>query len=754
MLQIPTEKHSDRLPDRAIRSPVLDGGARQAASLMLANLVSALRRRRMVLLLCIVLIPMIAYAGLKQVTPRYTAEGSVIYEPSSYSVQEIQSILRPDPITDEVISSQAEIIRSLHAADRLVDKFDLMERPEFNWTLQPPSLSTKITHGLRSALAAALGQIWPAASAWVAPAGGEPLPPEADIRRSVVQSVQAAILVEPVRSSHVLNVSFTSQDRDLAANAVNALMDFYISDQLQTKFDAVRGASKWLETRVQDLQKEVQNWDDRIAAYQSKSGLTQGVQAGLATEEVSRLSDSLVAARNDLAQAEGRLDAARGRAGAAAQAAVSPSVVALRSQQDTLNAQLQSLLARFGPSYPDVISLRQQLAEVQRAVGAETGRVVAASDADVRAARAKVASLEQALRQTQQQVATHTQAQIPLDAMKREEEASRNLLQAVLGSIQRISQQAAIEKPDSRVISAALPPAEPSFPKTKLLLAAAVAFGICFGLLVVYLLEISDSTFRSGDDVRTMLNLPCVALVPQIKAPPGRRSVVEDYVVQKPLSLFAEQMRALRAAFWLGSNPAKVIAITAARPAEGKTTTALSLGRAAALNGERVIVVECDVRQPSFGRVMRADDNLGVVGYLRGKASLQEVIRTDKLTNLAYIPAGKMRGESLGLYMSDAMGALLARLKREYDLVLLDSPPVFAMTDARVVARLADATLLCVRWRETPHSVVSHSLEMLQEAGAQVIGVALTRVDTRSHAKSGTADAEAYHPRYAGYYRD
>lgn len=279
-------------------------------------------------------------------------------------------------------------------------------------------------------------------------------------------------------------------------------------------------------------------------------------------------------------------------------------------------------------------------------------------------------------------------------------------------------------------------------------------FGGCFGLLLVYVLEMSDGTFRSGEDVRSTLGLPCFALVPQIRRAALRQCRVEDYPAEKPLSPFSEQLRALRAALWLGRENPRVIAITAARPAEGKTTIAVGLGRSAAISGERVIVLDCDVRQPSFGRLMQADGALGIADFLLGHATLKQVVQKDPLTGMDFIPAGSAETNSMAMFMSDAMGKLLEQLRGEYDLVLLDAPPAFAMADARIIARTADATLLCVRWRDTPRSVVRNSLDLLEEMRAKVVGVAITRVDVRAHSRSGFADAEVYHSRYGGYFRE
>lgn len=763
MLHIPTEASADRAGARerrhrhhgsATRGSDSAGDVRAAAAAQLAMVVSALHRRKLPLIVCAIAIPLITLVALKQATPRYTAEGSLLYEPTAYAAQELQSILHEDPMTDAVMASQVEIVRSLSVASRLVDRYKLMDDPEFNVRLRPPSALSRFAHGVRYVLYTAFDPVSASlAAVFAAPRPKAPPSPQ-EVRHSVEQAVQEAIDVEALRQSHVMSVKFTAENRQLAADVVNTIMDLYITDQLSAKFQAVKSASQWLETRAQELRKEVQTTEDKIAEYKARSGLFQGVQAGLDTEQISRMTTDLVTAQNDLAQAEARLDAARGKSGAAAQASVAPNVVQTRVQMDTLNAQLQSLLTRLGPNHPDVISVRNQLHELERAVGSEIGRTVAAADAEVRADRARVASLEANLKAAQVQVDKNNQAMIPLNAMQRDADAARTLLQAVLTRVQQTAQQSAIEKPDARVISEALPPPEPSFPKIKVLLPAAAVFGIVFGGLVVYLLEIADSTFRSGDDVRAVLGLPCFALIPAVRPRLLGRIRMEDYVVRKPLSPFSEQIRALRAGLWLDSVHPKIVAITAARPAEAKTTTAMALGRSSAMNGERVLVLDCDVRQPSFGRLMRAEHSRGIVDYLLGQAALDEIIRRDRLTALDYIPAGTSKANSLGLFMSDAMTECLERLRRDYDLVLLDAPPVFAMTDARIISRIADATLLCVRWRETPRSVVSRSLDLLDEADARVIGVALTRVDPRAHVRSGHSDAEVYHPRYGGYYRE
>ena len=743
--------------ERSFRGAGAAPTPRDAAAEMLSNAAWSLWRHKWVLLLCLLLVPAITWAGLKQITPLYTADATVIYEPAQYNQQELQSILSRDTTTDEVISTQVQVIQNLHSAERIVERFDLEQNPEFNYTLRPKTdfaaITDGIVGGIRGGLAFLIRPIFPVAADALEVNAGHPPSPE-EIRHAVVMTVQGAITAQSVRLSHVIDVSFTSRSRTLASDVANALANMYIADQLQLKFDAVRNANKWLEGQAHELQDQVQANDNKIAQYRSQQGLTQGVAANLVTEEVSRLSDNLVEARNELAQAEGQVSAAHGKFGSSAQAAVSPSVVALRAQRDSLSAQLQSLLAHLGPNHPTVISMRQQLSVLSSEVNAETGQVMAASDAAVRSGRAKVAGLQEQLREARERVATAGQAEIPLEAMQREADASRNLLQTVLGSMQRLQQQAAIETSDARVVSSSLPPPEPSYPKTKLLVAASTLLGLCIGFLLVYLLELTQSKFRSGHDIRSVLGLNCLAQIPQIDHDKEGVSGMEEYLVQKPFSLGAEQVRSLRAALWLGASRPKVVAVAAARPGEGKTTTSICLGRSASLAGERIVVVECDTRKPSFAKLMGIKEKTGLLEFLSGTAPLEDVIHTDKLTSFDYIPAGVGgRSNSHSLFMSENMVMLLERLRRDYDLVVLDLPPVIAMTDARIVASLAESTLLCVRWQTTPRAVAKHCYEMLQDAGANVVGAALTRVNMRAHARSGHTDAEAYHSRYAPYYQ-
>jgi len=716
----------------------LIAGPPQAAPepLSVTGLLAILRRRRLALLACILLVPLLAAVAISRMTPRYTATGALIYEPSEYKVRELQSILRVDPTTEAVMASQAEILRSLRVAARVAERGNMFRNPEFNPALRPPSLWRHAISRLKDLFGLAPPPVQKASYG----------PNQDDSRNATLLAVQAAFDAHTVKYSRVIEVTFTAEDRQVAATAVNNAMDIYIKDQFAAKHKAVDVATGWLEKRAAELRREVQTGEDRIAAYRARLGLAQGMHAGVEAERITHLTEELVRAKADLANAEARIQAAHG--GASTQAAVAPSVAQLRGQADQLAAQLQAQQVRLGANHPESVSLRRQLAAAQHAVAAEIGRVTAAARGELHASRERVAELQRDLQAAELEADRHHQAEIPLNAMQRDADASRLQLQNVLDRIQQTAQQAAIETSEAHEISQSLPPGSPSSPRVVPLMAAASAAGLLFGGLLVYLLELTDSTLHSGEDARTALSLPCFALLPEINRRRLGSLRMDELAVRRPIGPFAEQLRALRAALRFDLERPQVVAITAPRPGEGKTTVALSLAYAAAMGGQRVLVVECDLRRPSFARLMQAKPApTGLADCLRGKIRPQEVVQHEVQSGLDVIEAGRTGTDVPDLFLSGAMEDILGELRQEYDLILLDAPPVQAFTEARILAGLADATLLCVRWRATPRSVVRNAMERLAEAHAHVVGTVLTRVDAHAHLHSGYADAGVYHRR-------
>jgi capsular exopolysaccharide synthesis family protein len=394
-----------------------------------------------------------------------------------------------------------------------------------------------------------------------------------------------------------------------------------------------------------------------------------------------------------------------------------------------------------------LVAARTQLSAITAEIQAETDREFAAARAEVAADQAEAATMGAALAAVRTQSQTEDEESAPIRALEQRAEAGRAMLRAMTLQAGELAQDASLTKPDARILSTAAIPASPSPPSRALILAASIALGLCAGLLLAALSDALDTSLRSGEEIRTALGLSCFALLPETKAP-------QTAGLEAPFSLFSEQLRAVRTGLGLPAERSKIIAITAARPGEGKTTMTIALGRTLAVSGLRVLAIDGDIRQPSFDPVFETGGGLGLTDHLAGLAGLDEIIRHDALSPLCVIGAGTQAKAALSLFLSAELAQSFEPLRARFDVILLDAPPAFALAEGRILARMADAALLCIRWGDTPRRTVRAAILLLQEAGVTLAGAALTRVNVRAHGRSGYADAEVYQPRYGGYFRE
>ncbi len=675
-----------------------------------------LRRRWLTFLLAALLVPGLAWDVLSLVGAKYTAIGIMLYDPVEAAPP---GNLPPDLgalVSDAAVTSQAAIITSLPAARVLAARLDLADNKVFNprprWHLP---------------------RWWPRRALATDP-------------DALANRVRAALNVAVPPDSHVLTVAFTSPDAALSAAAANMAMQIYLDRERDQAFADVTGAETWLAGHEAVLETALDATEAGLTQARAAAGIVSGQQVSLTTETASRLAASLVDAKAQLAMAQARLAAAGTAGGAdAAGAEIAPNVLPLRKEAADLTAQIDSLAGRYGSDYPELASDRAQLAAINAALDDETAREVASARADVAADTAQVASLSAAVAAARAQSQTQDADSAPIRALEQKESAQKAMLQNMQLQADQLAQQAALTKTDARVLSAAAPPLDPGSPKRAQILAAAVVLGLCLGLLLVQLAEHLDTSFASGGALRAATGLACLAMVPEIKHP-----LIAPLTA--PLSLFSEQMRALRTGLILEGGP-QVVAVTAARPNEGKTTLSVALARALAASGLKVLAVDGDVRQPSFDAVFASAGAPGLTDVLAGLSGLDDVILKDGRSALDVLPVGTQTADALSLFLSPRLSTLLEALRGRYEVVILDVPPAFALAEARILARLADAALLCVRWGKTPSRVVQAAILMLREAHVNLAGTALTRVNPRRHRQSGFADAEMYHARYGGYFR-
>jgi capsular exopolysaccharide synthesis family protein len=433
----------------------------------------------------------------------------------------------------------------------------------------------------------------------------------------------------------------------------------------------------------------------------------------------------------------------------------SPVIQALRQQRAVASQKVADMSGRYGDRHPDLLKAKRELADIDTQIQAEIARIISNLEAQAQVARQHTRSVEGSVSQTRSTLATNNVAGVKLNELQRNADAANALYQ----SFKQTTAQQGIEQSDARVISPASIPTSPSEPRIILDLALGLVIALIGAVLAMVGAEIFDSGLTTADDVEHDFGLPALGSIPTLD------SVVDedqdanlpepyDYIVQKPLSGFAETFRTLRSSLLLcrTGRPVKLVAITSSLSDEGKTTTSYCLARISALSGDKVIVIDCDLRRRGFNSFVPEEHEEGLIEVLSGKRSLDEVILPDRETGASILPLGRSPYTPRDLFSSSAMEQLLTDLTKKYDLVILDAPPVLAVADARAIVHRADAVVMLVKWRSTPRKAVESSLKVLQGANAYIAGIALTRVNQRQQSKFGYGDPAYYYGSYEKYY--
>jgi capsular exopolysaccharide synthesis family protein len=709
-------------------------------------------RRKTVIIVVTVLLSAFAAYMVFRATPRYTAEASVLIDAQRNRVTAIEDVLSGLTPDTETVQSEVEVLRSRGLARRTIEKLGLDQDPEFNSSLQPPSFTKKLL-SLRSYLPAS----------WFPAKVEEKVDPvlRAEIQKAAVtDAFLGRLSIASQGRSRAIRIAFESEDPAKAAATANTLADFYIVSQLEAKFEATQRANAWLADRIAELRKQVAIAEEAVAQYRAKYGLTEATGGStITTTQITELSGQLIAARAAAATATSRLRqaeaaAASGNIEAVSEVLASPLIQQLRQQQSDVERQLADLSQQYGERHPSIIKLKNQAAQMEGKIKVEIGKVLQGLRGEVASAQATVGSLQGSLGQLEGKAGQQGQAQVGLDALQRDASAARTLLENFMARAKEIGSQGSYQEADAQVISKAEIPLVASFPKKTILLGISFFGSLFLGVLIAFALEMLDRGFRSTEQIEQAMGVAPLGLIPSLTGLRNIGKTPEDYVIEKPTSAFSESIRSLRTSLMLSDvdHPPKIVLVSSSTPREGKTSTVVALGRLMASVGQRVLIIDCDLRRPRAHKVLGLQSRPGLVDHLAGEATLEEVTQQDPMSPLVLIGAGRPAPSPPDLLGSDQMRRLLKEMGERYDFVLLDSAPVHAVSDTRMLARLADKVVYLVRWADTRREVAINGLRQLRETGASVAGVALTMVDVRKHARYGYSDSGYYHGRTRKYY--
>lgn len=683
-------------------------------------------------------------------TPMYTATANVMLDTRQEQVVNVEAVLSGLPADSSVVDTEVEILKSRRLAERVVNALQLSQDPEFNSELAPPSVLSNIKDSVLGVISSAKPRDIP----------DDPVAQQKAQER-IVDAVLGRLSVRRAGLTYVINVSFESESPTKAATIANKFAELYLLEQLEAKFDATQQANSWLNSRLEGLRQQVLSDEAAVQNYRIANNLLSAAGTNLTETEISNYNQSLAEARAQVAEDEARLSTARSQLSRGStgddlgEALSSPVIQKLREQRATVSAKVADLQGRYGERHPEMLTANRQLTDIDAQIQAEIQRIISNLEAQVQVSRQRAAAISGSLSNARGTLVGNNQAQVRLNELERTAEASRTLYESYLNRYKETSSQQGIEQSDARVVSSATIPTGQSSPKVPRNLALGLMLALGCGLAAVVLAEMLDAGLATAEDVEHRLDVSYLGAIPLLASvAEGKASAPIDYVIEKPLSSFAEAHRNLRASVIYSrlGEPVKVVAITSSLPGEGKTTTSVCLARSAAQQGLKVILVDCDLRRRSVNRLFGAEPTRGLIEVLAGEASLDEVLTTDQVTGARLLPLAKSSMTPKDVFGSAAMDRLLEELRRTYDLVILDTAPVLPVADTRVLAPKADVVVFLAHWRKTPQHAIEAAFRLLSGTGAHLAGVALTQVDMKQQAKYGYGDPGYYYAEYKKYY--
>ncbi|KQR70850.1 polysaccharide biosynthesis tyrosine autokinase [Rhizobium sp. Leaf341] len=713
-----------------------------------------------------------ALAGLIYVmtaVPLYTADISVLLDSEKNQLVEELSMSGAGLEDETALLSQVEVLTSETIGLAVVDKLKLGEDPVF--MAEPRSILGTVLAPVRALMSI---------PKWFA---SKQVEDDAAARRAQAQLILSRNMsVDRVGKTYVLRIGYTSPSPQMAAKIANAIGDAYVVDKLNSKYESTRRASAWLQERIVELRQKALETDLAVQKFRTANGLVSTGSQLVSDQQLSELNTALITAQAETAKAQARLDriqsiVSSGQSDAIVTDVLDSSVSTELRKKYLDSAKLEGEISKkLGPNHVQAVRLRAEMAEYKRLMFEEVNRIAESyrSEVDVAAAREK--SLQDSVSKATNISATANETQVQLRELERESDTYRTLYQTFLQRYQEAVQQQSFPVTEARIISSASAPEKASYPRKPLVLALFVIMGAAAGTGIGAFREFRDRFFRTGDQVRDILKqeyLGAAPLVIESKQPRNtlqvgevnprlinKQSSISDYVLDNPLSAFAETLRSAKIAADLSilSNKCKVIGIVSTLPGEGKSTVSTNFAELLASQGNRTVLIDADLRNPGTTRMLARHAQAGILEILLDDKAPQDVLLSNPRTKLAFLPAViKHRvPHSSELLISPAMRGLIAKLSQHFDYIIVDLPPVGPVVDARAMAStIIDAFVYVVEWGQTARRVVRHTLNTEPQIASKCLGVILNKVDNeKMKLYRSYGSSEYYHSRYSQYYQE
>jgi polysaccharide biosynthesis transport protein len=677
------------------------------------------------------LVMLLAFAYLATAQPRYTATTSILIDTRKNQMFQNQLVVGELQIDASGVESQVEILKSESVALAVIRKLKLTEDEVF-------------MAGARGRLGSLIGQL----------SGGADAHSEFQKERVAMALFERSLAAKRLGLTYAIEVAFTSISPDKAAEIANAIGDAYMVGELDSKYQATKRASRWLQERISELGEQASAADSAVQKFKAENNIIDtGRGMLMSDQQLSDVNTQLIAARAATAEAKARLDRIQQVASgdvpdaSMVDALRSEVITRLRSQFLDLSTREADWSSRYGRNHLAAVNIRNQMAEIRRSIGEELKRIAQTVQSDFEIARAREASLQASLENLVTQSTTTSQAQVRLRDLESSAQSLRNLYDSFLQRFMEATQQQTFAISEARVITAATPPIQPSAPKSRIILLLGMAGGLVAGFSAALVREKLDTNFRSIAETESLTGLECLGIVPtvaetqalDIRAEDAQNRVIRGdvgiyrHVSEAPFSRFAETLRNIKVAVDINSlsSRLRVIGIVSALPKEGKTTISANFAHLIAQSGRKVVLVDGDMRNPALSRRLLPNLKAGLIDVLMGRENLNDVIWRDPVTGVHVLPTvtnGRIARTS-DLLSSQAMAELLIELKDRYDYVIVDLPPLLPVVDVKAAQHLIDGFVLVVEWGRTTKEAVQEAVASVDGISKRGIGVVLNRAN-------------------------
>jgi polysaccharide biosynthesis transport protein len=715
---------------------------------LLREYVRVLIKSKWVVIASVVLVVGVVAISTLRSTPIYEALGSIAInkmDPVTFNLKDSSG--GGDYYDPTDLDTEVRILKSDLLALQVIRQLNLDRQPEFGTNSKSPSSALELTSDV--------------------------LQLDSAKTSTVLAGFKGSLQVSLVPNTRIIEIRYRSPDKNIAARVVNTLANTYVEQNFKTRFESTMQASDWLSKQLVDLQIKVETSQEKLVQYQKEHEIL-GIdeKQNITTAKLDELNRELTAAESlrmekesvyhlvQSGDSDSIVAAANVDGAARGSSANSALLEKLREQQADVKIQVAQLNTQFGPSYPKLAQLNSQLKEVEAQIQTEMRKVAARLRGDYLAAVQRESMLRSALDRQKQEANKLNESAIEYSLLKRDVDANRTLSEGLLEKLKEAGVTAGLRSNNFRIVDVARVPTAPSGPNLLRNLAFALALGLSTGIGLAFLLESMDNTVRTPEQAQTISALPSLGMIPlgsrstrelgsrQKLTLASSKEAVELVTQSRPRSQMAESYRALRTSLLLtfAGGPPKVILITSALPEEGKTTTSVNSAIVLAQKGTRVLLIDADLRRPSIHKTLGMGPKIGLSNVLTGTATLQQaMIPSTILPDLFILPAGTPPPNPAELLASTKMKNVLEELRKQYDHIVIDSPPTLSVTDAVVMSTSADAVVLVIRSGHTTKPALRRARDILLQVNARVCGVLVNAVDLSS-------PDYYYHYEYQGKY--